>query len=141
MSRTIKSRKSIAVAMMCAALAILPVQRVSAVALAEYGLLLGLIAAALDTFVPADLVEGSGIVVDQLQAAAEGARAANLIGNRATEVSRLSKAIGAAEALLGMSARCGNCSDFRNTLQQVIGVAALLKTSAVGASGSCQPNG
>jgi len=138
---TIAGCRPLLIALVCATLAILPVQRVSAASMAEYPLLLFLIALASDFVPQADLTGASRIVSDQLQVAAQGAEAANIIGNRATEVSRLSKAIGAAEALIGMTASCGNCDELRNALQQTVGVAAFLKTSGVGASGSCQPNG
>jgi len=89
----------------------------------------------------ADLPPASQVVVNQLKTAAEGAQAANMVGNRVAELSRLSKAIGATEALLGMTSDCDECGDLKDVLQQIIGQAALLKTAAVGASGTCQPNG
>ncbi len=88
-----------------------------------------------------DLPPGSQVVVNQLATSVEGARTANMVGNRVAELSRLSKAIGAAEALMGMTSDCDECGDLRDALQQIIGQAALLKTSAVGASGTCNPNG
>jgi hypothetical protein len=108
--------------------------------MSEYAFLLFIV-----TFFAAE-VAGSGtpgtdLVVSQLQTAAAGADAAHLIGNTPSEITRLSKTIGAAEALIGMTSACDSCGDARNTLQQIIGVAAALKTSAVGASGTCQPNG
>lgn len=141
MYRTISFCRPLLVAVMCTALTVLPVQKASAATLVDYGFLLFLIALALDVSPQADLPPGSGIVVHQLQTAAERAYAAHIIGDRTAEVSRLSKAIGAAEALTGMTSTCGNCGDLASTLQQTIGVAALLKTNAVGSSASCQPNG
>jgi hypothetical protein len=127
---------------LCVALTATPVSKASAARLAEYPLLLVLILlAASDMLEQTDVPQGSEVVVTQLQAAAEGAQAANIDGNRAVEVSPLSKAIGSAEALMGMTTTCANSGDIRTTLQQVIGLAALLKTDAVGASASCQPNG
>lgn len=141
MCRTIGLCKSLLAAMIFATLTVLPVQRASAASMVEYDLLLFLILINMASFAPADLPAGSAIVAGQLQVAAEGARAANISGNRAGEVSRLSKSIGAAEALIGMTAACGDCVELKDTLQQIVGVAASLKTSAVGASATCQPNG
>lgn len=126
------------VALLCVALFALPVPRASAVSLAEYALLLGLIAIFGAEFQPAP---GSGVVIDQLVAAVEGARAASIVGNSTAELSRLSKAAGAAQALLGMTASCSDCTDARTALQQIIGRLAFFKTSIIGASGSCNPNG
>jgi len=141
MFRTNSFCRPLIVVAMCAALTILPVQRASAATMVEYALLLVAVLLLAADVSQTGGPDGSAIVVDQLQVAVEGARAANIIGNRPAEVSRLSKAIGAAEALMGMTARCETCGDFRDTLQQAIGLAAFLKTSAVGSSGSCQPNG
>jgi hypothetical protein len=41
---------------------------------------------------------------------------------------------------MGMTSGCGNC-ELRDTLQQVTGQVAFLKTQVVGASGTCHPNG
>jgi hypothetical protein len=111
--------------------------------LAEYGNLLILIVViiSMPVTLQADLPEGWQVVINHLDTAVEGARAANMVGNRVAELSRLSKAIGAAEALMGMTSDCDECGDLRDVLQQIIGHAALLKTSAVGASATCQPNG
>lgn len=143
MSRMNSVFRLLVVGVLCAALTTLPISKVSAASLVDYQLLLFaiLLLAASDVLEQTEVPQGSEVVVTQLQAAAKGAQAANIVGNRAVEVSRLSKAIGSAEALMGMTAACTNCGDFRSTLQQVIGLAALLKTNAVGASASCQPNG
>jgi hypothetical protein len=127
---------------LCIALSILPVTNASAVSV-EYPILFALIlVAALTAADPqTDLPPASQVVVNQLKTAAEGAQAANMVGNRVAELSRLSKAIGATEALLGMTSDCDECGDLKDVLQQIIGQAALLKTAAVGASGTCQPNG
>ena len=140
MSKTMKNLRLPFVGVLCTTLFF--AAKAVAVSLAEYPLLLALIAIALSE-VPQqpDLPQGSRLLINQLQTAAEGARAAHVVGNRVVEISRLSKAIGAAEALTGMTSACDDCGDLRSTLQQIIGQAALLKTAVVGASGSCQPNG
>jgi hypothetical protein len=81
------------------------------------------------------------VLLSHLETAVEGARLANLAGDQHAELSRLSKAIGATEALMGMTSSCDTCGDLRSILQQVIGLAANMKTSVVGASGTCHPNG
>jgi len=129
------------VALLCAALIALPIPRASAVSLAEYPLLLTLILILADEVQSAGVTPGSKVVIDQLVLAVEGARAAAIVGNSTAELSRLSKAAGAAQAILGMTASCSDCTDARATLQQIIGRLALFRTSIVGASGSCNPNG
>ena len=140
MSKTMNPLRMSLTGFLCIALSILPVPKASAVSV-EYPVLLALIIVVVVTSTQSDLPQGSQVVINQLQTAAEGARAANMVGNRVAELSRLSKAIGAAEALMGMTSDCEECGDLRDTLQQIIGQAALLKTRAVGASGTCQPNG
>jgi hypothetical protein len=142
MSKTMKPLRTLLSGFLCIALLVAPVPRASAATLAEYGALLVLIVVLIGPVsLQADLPEGWQVVVNHLDTAVEGARAANMVGNRLAELSRLSKAIGAAEALMGMTSDCDECGDLRDVLQQIIGQAALLKTSAVGASGTCQPNG
>lgn len=140
MSKTTKPLRILLTGFLCIALSILPVPKASAVSV-EYPILFALILVAALTAADADLPQGSQVVINQLQTAAEGARAANMVGNRAAELSRLSKAIGATEALMGMTSDCDECGDLRDVLQQIIGHAALLKTAVVGVSGACQPNG
>lgn len=140
MSKTVKPLRMLLMVFLCAALSILPVTKASAVSM-EYPVLLALIITVVVTSTQYDLPQGSQVVINQLDTAVEGARAANMVGNRTAELSRLSKAIGATEALMGMTSDCDECGDLRDVLQQIIGHAALLKTAVVGASGSCQPNG
>lgn len=142
MSKPMKPSRILLTGFLCIALSILPVPKASAVSV-EYPILFALIlvAALSAADIQSDLPPASQVIVNQLQTAAEGARAANMVGNRAAELSRLSKAIGATEALMGMTSDCDECGDLRDVLQQIIGQAALLKTAAVGASGTCQPNG
>jgi Flp pilus assembly pilin Flp len=136
MSKRIQPARSLLVGLLSVSLLFLPVQKASA-GLVEYALILVLIAViAIDQLPP-----GSRVLIDQLETSIEGAQAANMVDNRIAEANRLSKASGAAEALLGMTSACSDCSELRDTLQQIIGQAAALKTAAVGASGSCHPNG
>jgi len=142
MSKTMKPLRTLLGGLLCIALVVAPVPRASALSI-DYAIVLALILLAVIDLTDAqsDLPQGSQVVINQLKTAAEGARAANMVGNRAAELSRLSKAIGATEALMGMTSDCDECGDLRDVLQQIIGHAALLKASVVGASGTCQPNG
>ena len=140
MSKTMKPLRILLTGFLCIALSILPVSKASAVSV-EYPILFALILVAALTASESDLPPASQVVVNQLKTAAEGAQAANMVGNRVAELSRLSKAIGATEALMGMTSDCDECGNLQDVLQQIIGQAALLKTRAVGASGTCQPNG
>src|SRR5438477_9297221 len=113
--------------------------KADAATMAEYGLLLALIAVvcigALFEAPPGQVVR------NQLQAAVEGARLARSEGDQHKEVGRLSKAIGAAEALMGMTSSCDGCDELRGGLQQIIGQLTLFKSEALGVSGTCNPNG
>lgn len=82
-----------------------------------------------------------GVVSSQLQMAANGAADANTQGDQIMEISRLSKAIGAAEALMGMTSSCDDCQELRSDLQQIIGLASFLKSKALGVVSGCHPNG
>jgi Flp pilus assembly pilin Flp len=108
--------------------------------LIEYALILQLIAiiaiSALDAQTPA----GFQTVANQLQITVEGARAANIAGDRAAELSRLGKAIGTSDALVGMIASCANCDSLRGTVQQIIGQLTALRVAAGGGSATCHPN-
>jgi len=141
MSRTIKPLRLLLLCFAGTALFLCLVAKAAAASMVEYALLLVAVLLLAASARQAPLPPATPLLVAQLETAAEGARAANIVGNSVAEISRLSKAIGAAEALMGMTSACSDCGDLRATLQQVIGYAALLKTSAVGASGSCQPNG
>ena len=140
MSKTMKPLRILLTGLLCIALSILPVPKASAVSV-EYPIIFALILVVVVTASESDLPPGSQVVIKQLQTSIEGAQAANMIGNRTAELSRLSKAIGATEALMGMTSACDECGDLKDVLQQIIGQAALLKTRTVGASGTCQPNG
>jgi hypothetical protein len=142
MSSAKKSSRFLVVALLSAALVLPSVpQKASSGDFIEYALVVALIAFA-STIAPVlTLPDGSDVLIRQLEVAVEGARAANIVDNPTLEAARLSKAIGAAWALIGMTSACGECGELRDTLQQIIGQAAALKTAAVGASGTCHPNG
>jgi len=138
--KTFKLWRRLVTSLLCAML-IIASQRAFAREIIEYDFMLVLVAIA-DLLVAATpLPDGHDVVVSQLETAVQGARTANLLGDDTLEASRLAKAIGAAEALIGMTSSCGECGDLRNTLQEIVGEAALLKTATVGASGTCHPNG
>ena len=90
--------------------------KADAATLAEYGLLLLLITVALigDVF---ETPPGQ-VVKNQLQIAVEGARLASSEGDQHKEIGRLSKAVGAAEALMGMTSSCDACGDVRGGLHR-----------------------
>jgi hypothetical protein len=116
-----------------------PVAQKASAGLTEYPLILSLILVLAATL-PQELSPAAYVLLDQLDNAAVMAQSANLLGDRAAEASRLSKASGAAEALMGITKACSDCDAVRTTLQQIIGPLALLRTIAVGASGSCHTN-
>src|SRR5207248_2634890 len=142
MLNTTKKLRPALIAFLCAGLVLSPIPRASATAVADYGPLLVLIVILISAPVQqVDLPQGSKIVTNQLETAVQAARAASLVGNSTAEFSRLSKAIGAAQALMGMTSACSDCGEVRDILQQIIGQASVLKTRIAGASGSCNPNG
>jgi hypothetical protein len=108
--------------------------------LIEYAIVLALIGALLIVVSDLHVPPGFQTVVNQLQVSVEGARAANIIGDRTTELSRLSKAIGTSDALMGMIASCEDCDSLRAPLQQIIGQVAALRVAAGGGSATCHPN-
>lgn len=140
MSKARKWSRTLLGCTLSAMLVVSPVPREAKAGLVEYALILVLISVIAFDF-PPGVPPGSQVLVDQLQTSIDGAQTANQLGNRILEASLLSKASGAAEALIGMTSSCSDCDDLRSTLQQIIGEAAFLKTAAVGASGSCHPNG
>jgi len=139
-SRANKASRVLVTALLSAML-VLPVPQKAYATAIEYTLVVALIAFAADIAFARSLPDGSSVLFGQLEVAVEGARTANMADNRIVELSRLSKAIGAAEALLGMTSACDDCDELRGVLQEVIGDAAALKASAAGTSGTCHPNG
>jgi Flp pilus assembly pilin Flp len=108
--------------------------------LIEYALILQLIAIIAISVMDAHTPPGFQTVVDQLQVSVDGARAAAIDGDRIAELSRLSKAVGTSDALMGMMAACTDCDSLRATLQQVIGQLSALRVAAGGGSATCHPN-
>jgi hypothetical protein len=117
------------------------VAKVVAVSWAEYSLLLALIVISLISDAPSNPPPGWTVVANQLQVAAQGAADANMQGNRSKQIAGLGKTIGAADALMALSSSCDTCGPARADLQEVIGVAAHLKSTLVGPSGTCNPDG
>jgi Flp pilus assembly pilin Flp len=111
----------------------------------EYAVMLALILVTCITDVSASGLPQDGAALNaitaQFQTAANAAALANSEGDRAKEISRLGKTLGAAEALMGMTSSCDTCDDLRTHLQQIIGLAALLKSRALGVGGACNPDG
>jgi hypothetical protein len=121
-------RKPCLVALCALALTSTP-PREAAADLTEYALLSTLIGG-IRLEVEADFGTSFVEMVDRLQSAAESARAANLQGDQATEIPNLSKVIGAANALMGMTSSCDVCVELRDDLRQVIEIASNLKLQA-----------
>jgi hypothetical protein len=114
-----------------------------AVSMAEYALLLALIAISLTIAVtlPVD-PHGHGLhpAVTHLQANAEAAALAHLQGNRHKETAALSKTIGAAKALLGVTTSCAADDELTADLQRIVTGATTLKARAAHPI-ACTPDG
>lgn len=108
--------------------------------LIEYSIVLALIAIVVIAPSHVPVPPGFQTVVNQLQIAVENARAANIAGDRTAELSRLSKAIGTSDALMGMMSSCADCGSVKATLQQIIGQVSALRVAAGGGSATCHPN-
>ncbi len=114
-------------------------QAARAATLAEYGLLLALIAV---VCIGALFETPHGnAVLTQLVDAVDGARQANSEGDTIHEFARVSKALGAAHALMGMTSACDGCDTLRNGLQEIIGRLAAFKADIIGVAHACHPNG
>src|SRR5438552_13684457 len=105
------------IGIVCITLLIVPLKAIAG--LTEYTIILALTAILVLVPLNVALPPATPLVIEQLTTAVEGARAANIVANSTAELTRLSKAIGAAQALLGMTAACAECGEFRNTLQQI----------------------
>jgi Flp pilus assembly pilin Flp len=129
------------VAALCVLVLVATTPREAAAAtLAEYALLLFLITVALIDILP-ETNPGAHVVFGQLETAVNAASLANSEGDQPKEISRLSKALGAAEALMGMTTPCDACGELRDVLQQIIGLVALMKSQTLGVASTCNPNG
>ncbi len=109
--------------------------------LIEYALILVLLASVEVVFGTAPLPIGSNEVLHHLDEAVHAAQQANANGSRQQELSHLSKALGSAEALLGITASCDTCGDARNDLQQIVGLATQLRARVLHPSRGCNPDG
>src|SRR5579862_6432577 len=115
--------------------------KAAAAVLAEYAVLLFCIAVALiGRVAPVNPPPGWSVVGNQLQSAVQSAETANSTGNTRQELSNLSKAIGLADALMGMTASCDACGELRTDLQAIIGLASKLRARLL-TGGACNPNG
>jgi len=114
-------------------------QAAPAATLAEYGLLLALIAV---VCIGALFETPHGnAVLTQLLVAVNGAAQANSEGDSPHELGRVSKAMGAAEALMGMTSACDTCDALRSGLQEIIGRLSTFKADIIGVARACHPNG
>lgn len=130
------------VGLLCVLVLVATTPREAAAGLVEYAVILFLTAVVAIVFLELEGVnQGSPVVLGQLETAVNGAALANSEGDPHTEITKLSKAMGAAEALMGMTASCDDCADLRSDLQQIIGLLALLKSQALGVVTTCEPNG
>jgi hypothetical protein len=107
--------------------------------LTEYAIILALIA--IIAIAALILPPGSKEVIDQLHSSIVAAQAANSSGIQRRELSSLSKAIGTAQALMGMTASCDACGEVRTDLQAIIGLATKLRARLLKPSGGCNPDG
>ena len=103
-----KRMRSLFTGFLSIALLVQPIPKASAVSLAEHPVLLVLLLFLSHAAAEAPIPPAWQTVAAQLQTAVEGAKAANVVGDSTTELTRLSKAIGAAQALIGMTASCGD---------------------------------
>jgi Flp pilus assembly pilin Flp len=130
------------VAALCVLLLTFTTPRKAEATAVEYAVMLALIIVVCITSVTERSSQNEWSVVgSHLIAAAGDAAEANSMGDRTKEVSRLSKAIGAAKALMGITSSCDNCDEVRTDLQEIIGLADLLKSRALGVVSACTPDG
>jgi len=78
-------------------------------------------------------------IQDHLATAAQDAAFFHLHGDRSKEIVALTKALGAANGLVGLTSTCRDCGDAQTDLQQIIQLADRLKARAV--LNACNPNG
>jgi hypothetical protein len=130
-------------AVLCAGLVTATFPRKAAADLTEYALLLVLISLAAITVAPNVDPKPWGVIGGHLQAAATAAQNANVGGDRSTEIGRLGETIGGATAMMALTSSCdSSCDGARENLQATIGIAAFLKSVAVGTvTASCNPDG
>jgi Flp pilus assembly pilin Flp len=101
----------LAVAALCVLLLTFTTPRKAEATAVEYAVMLALIIVVCITSVTERSSQNEwGVVGGHLIAAAGDAAEANSMGDRTKEISRLSKAIGAAKALMGITTSCDNCT-------------------------------
>ncbi len=130
------------VAALCVLLLTFTTPRKAEATAVEYAVMLALIIVVCITAITDRSSQNEWSVVGkQLTAAATDAAAANSAGDQTKEASRLSKTIGAAKAMMGITTSCDNCDEVRTDLQQIIGLAELLRSRARGVVSACNPDG
>jgi len=137
MSHVAKNMKRTLAGTLCVLLLASSIPQKTEAGIIEYSDLLLYVALTVITLLP----QGSHVVLQQLQSAVDGAQLAHADGNQRQELSKLSQAIGAAQALAGMTSSCDACGDVRDNLQIVIGIATGLRARVMGTSRTCNPNG
>lgn len=127
------------VAALCVLLLTFTTRRTAEATAVEYAVMLALIIVVCVTAITEKSSQNEWTVVgSHLIAAGGDAEEANSVGDRTKEISRLSKAIGAAKALMGITS---SCDEVRTDLQEIIGLAGLLKSRALGGVSACTPDG
>jgi Flp pilus assembly pilin Flp len=130
------------VAALCVLLLTFTTPRKAEATAVEYAVMLALIIVVCVTSITEKSSQNEWTVVgSHLIAAGGDAEEANSVGDRTKEISRLSKAIGAAKALMGITTSCDDCDEVRADLQEIIGLADLLKSRAMGEVSACTPDG
>ena len=130
------------VAALCVLLLTFTTGRKAEATAVEYAVMLALIIVVCVTAITEKSSQNEWTVVgNHLIAAGGDAEEANSVGDRTKEISRLSKAIGAAKALMGITSSCDDCDEVRTDLQEIIGLAELLKSRALGEVSACTPDG
>ncbi len=126
------------VAVLCALLLTYTSPRKAEATAVEYAVMLALIIVVCITAIESPAWTPVG---DHLKAAAKAARDANSAVNQPKEIAGLSKTIGLAKAMMGITSSCDDCATVREELQTIIGTASALKTEALNVVGACKPNG
>lgn len=126
------------VAVLCALLLTCTSPRKAEATAVEYAVMLALIIVVCITAMESPAWSPVG---DQLKAAANAAQDANSKGNQPKEIAGLSKTIGLAKAMMGITSSCDDCATVREELQTIIGTASALKAEALNVVGACNPNG
>jgi len=133
------------VGVLCVLVLTLVMPHEAAATAVEYSVLLALIIVVCINDIVASEVPQDGrdlhALASQFQAAAFGAGLANSSRNRAQEISGLNETTATAEALMDLTSSCETCDQLRTHLQQIIEVAASLKSQAHKVAHACHPDG